>query len=709
MSQYQKHLKIATCPNRIFLWFLCVLCLWAGGVPQPLFAADQAETPAALRRQTTPSDPAHLFLRPATETPLALLAHTADVRVVSGADLSLRLQMEVAYRLHNPEQTSLAAILEIAPPPATPQEGVQPQNIALTVDDQPLALQTPGAALAPQAQVEFGPDARRLLVLRYELPLASTEIFTFRYPITALRAWPAEPDSWRVTVTFADEEQRLARSDSWLQIAPNGWTFRAGRLQWLSEDRLPAQDVLLQVVHPQWMKRISATQAAIRSNNAPELLQQLGDMYTEIYQTPDVGASARQRLYAQALAAYSEALLLAQENGRTDPFLASVRYRLAALYRMRAIAADGSVDEAYVALMLAEAEQAVADLPPGPARQELENWLAQGLRQQLATARTQQNWTLALSLLDRLAQLPPDVANQAELAQERQNLLWQEALRLLGQGNEEAALALAGQEILAADLLPPPERRTLFANWQIVLTVSPQAVALDVLARPVADRRADARRALDGLLANWLAAGVPGVTLTEEAVGDETGGDETGGFRIRLERLDPGTRLLLAQNTPQISDWALLRSVLLAADAAENQELRLLWRRTSLTVEADLRAVGDEWKSVAAGLERAAATAAAEQSESASEQIRQSLRAAQHRQEALRWQRLVSDSVVQVQMQESLDEGAVPLRTWLLGLTDPPRQLSAQLEEISLARLWSVIGLGLLLIFLFAGLLWLLL
>ena len=89
-------------------------------------------------------------------------------------------------------------------------------------------------------------------------------------------------------------------------------------------------------------------------------------------------------------------------------------------------------------------------------------------------------------------------------------------------------------------------------------------------------------------------------------------------------------------------------------------------------------------------------------------EIRNSLRAAQHRMEATRWRRLVSDSAVQVVMGESSDATA-PRRVWLLGLTDGPQRLSAHIESVNAVGLWIAIALGLVLSSLFAGVLWLLL
>ena len=659
-----------------------------------MWAAPRSEglTPKRLH-QSVSADASHLFLQPALETSLVLLTHTLDVRVA--ADAPPVLQIEAAYRLHNDEDEALTATLLVAQPAAAVAAGRPlPLDVSLTLDGQPLPLQSAGQTVGQSVQVRFNADARRRLVLRYDLPLSATQTFDFHYPISELFSWPKDISGWRVTIDFSAMEQWLAPSDNWLQIGPRGWEIRGGRLEWLREEPPPAADIIFQTLHPQRIQEIHAARNQIRADNEPESLQWLGNLYARLYQAPNVSAATRERFYGQALAAYTQALQLGQEQGRADTVLAAARYQLAALYRMRAIAADGSVDAAYVALMVAEAEKALPALPQGPTRLELQSWVAQGLQQQLRAARLQENWPQALLLTDRLARLPADVVDQDSLAAERRALILHEALQQLQEGNEEAAVALAGEESLTGEMLPRPEYRALFANWQITVTLNQETISIDLLARPIFQRRVDSGNALNNLLDWWASSAAPDAILTEEA----------NGFRIRLDRLDARKRRLLVESTPQQPDWALLRSVLLVADQETEQETRLLWRRSTQAIEVDFRAVGDQWRSMAATLEREAIA----MEEAGALEIRNSLRAAQHRMEATRWRRLVSDSAVQVVMGESSDATA-PRRVWLLGLTDGPQRLSAHIESVNAVGLWIAIALGLVLSSLFAGVLWLLL
>lgn len=703
--QYQKCSRFATFFHQILYVIFCCAVLLSAASNVAWAAPHNENFNKKQLQQSISPDASHVFLLPALESSPVLLTHTLDARLV--ADDPLRLQIEAVYRLHNEGNEDLTAILLVAQPADAIAAGRPlPHNIALTLDGQPLSLQAAGEKVGQSVQVRFEADARRRLVLRYDLPLSATQTFDFHYPIAELLSWPNEINGWRVTIDFAALAQWLAPSDSWLQIGPRGWEVRGGRLEWLREEPPPNAEILFQTLHPQWVREIHAAREQIQLRNEPESFQWLGNLYARLYQAPNVAVAVRERFYGQALAAYTQALHLSQERGRPDAVLAGVRYQLAALYRMRAIAADGTVDGAYVALMIAEAEMALPALPQGPTRLELQSWVAQGLQHQLRSARLQQNWPQALLLTDRLALLPVDVVDQNSLEEERRALILHEVLQQLHEGNEEAAIALVGEEVLAGELQPRPEYRTLFTNWQVNFTLDQETVSIDLLARPVSQRQLDSGTALTSLLNAWTSAGITDATLTERP----------DGFHIRLDRLDARKRRILVQNTPQQPDWALVRSVLLAAEQEMHEETRLLWRRTTQSIEVDFRAAADEWYNMAALLEREAAAAtetaanrtASARAEASAQEIRDSLRAAQHRLEANRWQRLASDSTVQIVVGEAPD-AAAPQRVWLLGLNDEPQRLSAHIESIDTVRLWVAVAMGIILSSLFAGVLWLLL
>ena len=707
ITSYQDCPKIATFLCRFFLCIFCCGVFLSGGRDLLFAAPSTANRIPERRHQSEYAVASHLLLQPALETSPVLLTHTLDVRVATVDGRTLTLQIEASYRLHNEEDEAITATLLVAQPADAAAAGRPlPRNIAVALDGQPLVLQSAGQNVGQSVQAEFDADARRRLTLRYDLPLAATQTFDFHYPISELLTWSSDISGWRVTIDFANLDQWLAPSDSWLQISPRGWKMRASQLEWLREERPPTTDVHFQALHPQWIREIRAAQDATRAQNDLESMQRLGDLYAQLHQAPALRTASRDRFYEQALAAYTQALQLGEERIRPDTILAAVRYRLAALYRRRAIADNGSVDSVYVALMVAEAEKALPATPQGPTRLELQSWVAQGLQHQLRVVRLQENWPQALLLIERLARLPAEVVDPATLEDERRALLLHEVLQQLQDGNEEAAVSLVGQEVLTGEALPPPEYQTLFANWQITVTVSQNDMSISALARPIFQRRVDGESALNNLLNSWSNSGAANAALTEEA----------GAFLIQLDHLDAGKRRLLAQNTPQLTDWALLRNILTTTEQDTRQETQLLWQRTTQAIDVDFRPVGDLWHSMAASLEReaaaaedtTAATTASSRAEAAAEEIRQALRAAQHRLEAGRWRRLVSDSTVQVEIGERPDD-ASPQRVWLLSLTDPPQRLTNHFESISVVRLWLAIALAVVLSSLFAGLLWLLL
>ncbi len=706
-TSYQVCPEIATFLRRLFLCIFCCTIFLTAEPGNLLAAPPEGNRLPQRTRQLESPDASHLLLQPALESSLVLLTHTLDVRVATTDGRSLTLHVEASYRLHNGEDEAITTTLLVAQPAGAAASGRPlPRNISATLDGQPLALQPAGPSVGQSVQAEFAPDARRRLTLRYDLPLASTHTFDFHYPISQLLSWPSDISGWRVTIDFANLEQWLAPSDSWLQISPRGWKMRASQLEWLREERAPTTDVLFQSLHPQWIQTIRAAQNTVRANNSLESLQRLGDLFAQLYQAPSLRNATRERFYEQSLAAYTQALHSGEQGRLPDTDLAAVRYRLAALYRNRAVAADGSVDGAYIALMVAEAEWALPATPQGPTRVELQSWVAQGLQHQLRAARLQENWPQALLLTEQLSRLPASVVDPATLEAERRTLILHEVLQQLQDGNQDAAVSLIGAEALTEETLPLPEYRTLFANWQITVTVDQNNLSIHALARPILQRRIDAEGALNSLLRSWSESGAADAAVLDEA----------GALLIQLDQLDTEERRLLAQNTPQMSDWALLRSLFLATEQEIQQETQLLWQRTTQTVDVDLRPAADHWHSLAASLEReavaaenaSAASAAASRAEAASQEIRQALRAAQHRLEAGRWRRLVSDSTVQVVLGEPPDDES-PQRVWLLSLTDPPQRLTNHIESISTLRLWLAIALALVLSSLFAGILWLLL
>ena len=745
MPQYQMHPRNAT-TGRLILAIIVGFCLLILLTPiAPLAAA----TPA----QNEPGKESHLLLLPLGETPIELLTHIADVAVSVDGDRSLRMEITASYRLHNPTRTRTTLLVQVnSPPDDDPTALALPQAISLEMEGQIVPLQSTGNGLQQTAQISFEPDERRTLLLRYTLRFVTTDLPAFVYPASALDVWPGRVGSWRVTLNFADGGSGLLAPDNWLAAEPAGWSYNGSRLQWLSEDNFPRTPLRWQVIHPTIWQEILTYRQAIRQQPTVAKLAGLGNIYRQLYERADRWTDRqtetkndnRERFYALALGNYLDAIRLAGESAISPQEAAPLHRALAGLYRSRSLqsdsgidsstdgsidgSTDGNIDPAYVELMVREAEAALAGFSPAAAneqpdkqsneRNEVTGWLADGLRLQARESQQRKDWPAALALLDRLAALPADLVDPASLAEERRLLLLEQALQFLAQGNQEAALALAGPALADGDLLPALERRTLFARWEFVLTIRPDELALVGTASASAGREEEAGRIVDQLALAWNANRPP----TGEASLQFDGKTLT----VTLSGIPLGNRLALIQATPQTTHWALLRTLLVNADAEIESASHLIWQRTTMRHTIDLRPVADQWNGIAAGLERE--SLAAVTGGGTEDRIRGELLAITHRQEAERWQKLVRDSRVQIELTADPagsdgagSDGAGPdgagsdsagpenSRVWSLPLTDAPQPMAFFSESLSLTRLFLAIALAMAFVFALAGILWLLL
>lgn len=674
---------------------------------------------AAPQSQDESGNESHLLLLPLGDTSIELLTHVVDVAVWVDGEGSLRMDVAASYRLHNTSRTQTTLLMQADSPtgdsPPNNSQGVPrlPGEISLESEGQLLALQPTGNGLQQTAQLNFAPDQQRTLLLRYSLRFVNTDLPAFAYPAGKLDAWAGRVGSWRISLHFSETDARLFAPDNWLAVEPAGWTFNGQRLQWLSEDPFPIKPMHWQVIHPRIWQEILQRRDAIRQQPTVDALAGLGHIYHQLFQRtqsqPNIQASTQastqandqERFYALALAAYGDGLELAQTSGADPATSARLHQALAALYRTRSLKTDGTVDPAYVGLMIDEAQSALAGLPVTATgeRSELAGWLADGLRLQTRQAQQRRDWPTALSLLDRLATLPAGVVDQTALAEERRLLLLEQSLQFLAQGNQTAALALAGSTLATADLLPTPERQTTFARWDFSLTVRPDDLTLTGTAPATPGREDEARRLVEQLALAWNAS--------RPSTGQATVQFDGKNANVSIAGLTLAERLALIQATPQNSHWALLRTLLVNTDPEIESAAQLIWQQTSLRHSVDLRAVADQWNGIAASLERDALSA--EDSGSVEARIRGELFAITHRQEAERWQRLVGDSRVQIELAAGDDPAIANRRVWSLQLTDSPQPLTYFTESVSLLRLFLAVALAMALIFALAGILWLLL
>ena len=703
MPQYQMLPGIATI-NRIRWIRHHRLALTAASLLLVLLLAGQTiGLNAAPLIQNQSDNEAQLLLLPLGETPIELLTHVVDVAVSVDVDSSLRMDVTASYRLHNPTRNP-AILLMQADSPSDDSLGIPrlPTAISLESDGQLLALQPTGNGLQQTAQVDFAANQQRTLLLRYTLRFVNTDLPAFVYPALGLDVWTGRVGSWRVSLNFSGSDARLFAPDNWLAAEPAGWTFNGQRLQWLSEDPFPKQPLRWQVIHPRIWQEILQRRDALRQQPSVDALASLGDFYQQLFQRiqtqPDIQPNDRERFYALALAAYGDGLRLAEQSGTEPATSARFHRALASLYRSRSLQTDGTIDAAYARLMLDEAEIALASLPPTEtsARSELTGWLADGLRLQARQAQQRKEWPTALALLDRLAALPPDVVDPAE---ERRLLLLEQSLQFLAQGNQAAALALAGSALTTDDLLPGPERQTVFARWDFSLLIRPDGPTLTGTAPATPGREDDAQRLVEQLALAWAASRPSSGQASVQFDGKNA--------LISVAGLNLAERLALIQATPQNSHWVLLRTLLVNTDPEIESSARLIWQQTALRHSVDLRPVADQWNGIAAGLERDAL--AADTSGPLEARIRGELFAITHRQEAARWQGLVQDSRVQIELAAGENSAPANQRVWSLQLTDSPQPLTFLSESVSLLRLFLAVVLAMALIFALAGILWLLL
>lgn len=628
--------------------------------------------------QISSGHPSHLFLLPLTPSALRLNTYTQDVTVRTEGE-QLILAVRATYRLHNSGREDLAAPLQVAPP-QTGGANALPEGATLTVDGQVQALQ-PGATAGQQTTViNFTPDSYRTVTLNYQMRQPSSTLVTMLVPLSTLTAWPGAPASWRFTLTLPGEQSGILPAESWTATQPEGWTYDGTKVQWLDEGA-PPDEIVWQAIHPTLWRSLQEVQQSLTAQSTPDLSLRLGDLYTQLYRAAEAGFQSRDRFYAQALAAYHEGLSSAEANGNPQA-TAPLHQAMTALYRSRSVEADGSVEMRYVDLLVEEAKAALAAFPPeDERRREVAQWLAEGLRLQLQRAQERSDWQTASARLDELATLPADLIDSAWLAAERELVQLQQALALLNQNNQEAAIALAGPTVADETLLPRPEARALLASWQVTVTIQPAQLRLQAVAKPLPGREDYTRQAVEQLQRAWQDTGITGahVAITAQQ-----------SVEVQFDDLSQAERVTLAQAIPPVTDWAILRSLLMMLDPHVEERARLLWEDVTISQLFDLRDVVDQWRGTAALLERAATTESGENLATADlsavqNQVRGQLFALYHQQEAQHWQNLVRSSHVRVAMESP---STAPLqRTWLLPIEDAAQTLVYHAETINPLRL----------------------
>jgi hypothetical protein len=667
--------------------------------------------PAAAQATSGPViSPPQFFLLPASPTILTLHTHTADF-VLGYENGALVASVDAYYRLQNPTKDTATLTLKLASD-ADGAAHTVPQNLAVLLNGQslPLTVGKDGALIDP---LQIVGDGAVTLNLTYAFPLADAPLATLSYDAQPLGQWPGQPSlrvSLRLPATLPPE--------SWLRTTPTGWRLvpteaAMQRIRWLYDERIPDQPFVLSLIHPAtWQQLQQATQAAVAG--APLLhFVELGHVYQQLSASATEN-EIRQRFYAQALAAYTAGVEEGVARNAPPAESASLHVALAGLYRTRALGAGGEVEPTYLALMSNEANLALAGLPAEePQRTELYQWQVEGLTTQLNTARDERNWARAFVLLDQLAALPPEVVDAATLHETRRTITVQQALALLEQGDNQAAMTLAGDLITQAELLPPANARILFSAWQITLAIGIDETVVHIQALPVADRQQEAQAALEQQLQVWKS-----LDRAEEHQFDliqstpPVEGVTPMQLTIRLTAEAPGHPL--STLTPPGAPWALLRTLLAQVAPNVQRSARGLHQQVRMIQPLDLRSAGEAWRAMAATLEDQAAqweaqspriNLAALESARAESALQLRIRAANYRSTAHEWRQLARNSLVMVQMTAGAGVTSYS-RTWLATPETPLQLLELEANVMSLGRLLVAALTGLAGLFIVSGLLW---
>jgi hypothetical protein len=662
----------------------------------PLLAAGLTAPP--LQGGATTSQ--QLFLTPLESTAVTLQTHIAELTVTDDGQGGLTLTVDAVYRLDNPGDEAVNLLVRLEPDPAS--ASVTPAGVALTSDGAPVSLQ-PAENGGYSGQIAIGGGQRVEARLVYSLPLdASAPVI--RYDARNVGEWPGQA-SLRIALTLPASIPPA----TWLNLSPDDWSYQVGAVngvKWLYDQRLPDQPIVFQFIHPAVWSEINAAQQAVAAAPLTTAYVRLGDIYRRLYDGTTTTPETAERFFAQALAAYAEGVDQGKARGASAQELAPLYAGEAALYRTRIVDPRGAVDPDYVQLMVQAARAAAQGLPEGDAqRAEMNRWRQEGLNILLDAANARRDWPAALALIDELATLPPEVVDQARLEEARRTLRTQQALQLLEEGDRNAAIALAGPEIVDASLEAPAEKRPLFASWQVTMTAGLDDMDLIFLARPAPGREEAAAQALADQVQTWKdsrAARRIDVKLKDV---NADGGVQALRLEIGLSGNEEGETL--AALVKPIPQWAFLRSVLEQAKVEGEQAGKLIWRETTLRQRLNLRTIGDQWDAMAASL-RNEATRIEQAQESQNDPeaaLRARIQAINYHNAAQAWEKLAGASWAVTTLR--IPAGLRSLsRSWLTTVTSPPQTFEFSAQAVSGARLLIAAALLIIGLILLTALLW---
>ncbi|MCB0110429.1 MAG: hypothetical protein KDE53_31125 [Caldilineaceae bacterium] len=669
------------------------------------------------------------LLLPLEPTTVELLTHTADFSLFAGEPLAennqFSLQLTASYRLENGSAEPVAVILHVTEPATTSATA----TVQLLVEGIPQELfRTAGVGYT--SQLQLGADSRTTVTLQYRVDDLETPLPLLTYPASILTRWPGAP-SMRVSVTLPAP----SGPESWLRIAPSGWRYQSSEttglpgVKWLYDAQIPSDPFVFELIHPHAWQQLQDLEG--QASTTPALYQEIGDRYRALLDAVPVDGTyddVRTRFYSQALAAYTSGIDVLNAAGQTGNELGELYTHLASLYRTQVADRAGTINIAYSEAMVNAAQQALAQLPTTSSqRQELTQWVVDGLQLALAEAQANSQWSNALALVEQLAALPSDLVDHAILEQTKRSITVRQALQLLEEENRPAAFALAGAELADEALLPPQELRTPFSRWTISTTVTPDAMEITVEPLAFVRQHAMATTAIDGLVAAFKRSADSAITVewspaplpTNEPARD----GQASTVPVLEEQARPVGRLLirapsassfasLTTAMPASAEWSFVYALLRQLQPTVERNRAWFNRRTTVRVLLDFQAVTAEWQGAATNLERQATAleeaAAARDMRDASEAeaaLRGRIQAANYRAAAQQWRKLVTTSWLQLQI-------AVPSgiqqasRSWVITPETP-----ASLAELTgstgyLSAFISILVLGMAFLLLISSVLW---
>ncbi len=481
--------------------------------------------------------PGGYTLMPLAPDKIVLLSMTVDVSFHDDGDTTF-VEVQANYRLHN-RHKSQAQTLRVAIP-GYPAPKPPPTDVRLLLGGKEVPKK-PGNEQWWIADITLKPDQRANLVMVYSAPLGSDPLVHFRYPLDlTARMWPGRLESARFTISFTEPPN----PQSWISLTPEDYKLTAEAITWSYDVKDPKEPIDFLFIRPSLWDQIQAARREAATSSSPDAHKTLGSLYAQLA-TAGRNPDSFDRFYPLAVASYARAQQLAPNDAA--PYLA-----LSQLYQLRAELAPEEAD-AYTGLAINELVKA---LEQGVDNAEIRQKVIKGFAALIEAARVRGDFDAAntyLQKLQGLAQQYPDLANSADIQQERRALAIDWARNVLRDKGPAPARKVIDQ--LFGDAAARP-RSSTFARVNSLYVVVRTEPHLRTIAINAAMRQSDISLIAD-LAKIFGRTGVGSVELQEV--------DPTLLFvSIPFEDADDLTakQAQLADAIPPEPEWGLLQAIL---------------------------------------------------------------------------------------------------------------------------------------------------